>query len=105
MPMLLEVVKNLPLQNQIIAGVLVGLLALFLGRFLVPGLVTLYRLGRLQAKLRRSRGDGVDALAAHFANDKRLDHLWHEFRETLHKQQEFNSSTGELVTTALRSTV
>ncbi len=99
------VILSLPLQNQIVAGFLAFMLVLFLGRFLIPGLLTYNRIRELLRNLQASKDAGVDAFAAHFANDDGLDHLWNEYRETLHKQRELNATTGELEVTALRSTV
>lgn len=100
-----EEVAALPIQNQIVAAIVLGLLLLFLVLFLAPGIVTTIRLSSLLKRLRRDKAEGIDALARHFANDNTLVHLWSEYRETLHHQRELNSETGELEVTAVRSTV
>ena len=96
--------NTLPLQVFIFAGVLAILFFIFLGFFVVRGLLLRRKFKRLAAQIRRVGADGGD-LAPLFEHDEALKHLWLEFRKTLHEQTELDTQTGQMKVVALRPTV
>src|SRR5260370_26949777 len=97
-----------PLPVLVIAAFLAILSLLFVGLYLVPGLSFRRRISRLLVRLKalqRAKGnDPTSALSALFAGDRTLNHLWHEYRDTLHAQKETNSA-GIQEVVATRATV
>lgn len=81
-----------------------ALLLLFIALFFVPG--TAYWL-RLRLILRRMNRFGPNTppseFALLFAKDIRLAHLWNEYEETLHSQEQVRDGVMEIV--AVRSTI
>jgi hypothetical protein len=102
-----EIVR-LPLPVLVIAAFLAVLSLLFIGLYLVPGLSFRTKIGRLLIRLkalqRTKSNDPARALSALFAGDRTLNHLWQEYRDTLHVQKETNSA-GIQEVVATRATV
>lgn len=97
---------QLPIHAVIIAILIAILSLLFIGKYLIPALLLLFRLWRLQKSLKEFRqsnqlGDPTDL----FNRGRVLNHLWAEYKETLHKQFNLNPQTGTEELTAVRSTV
>lgn len=57
------------------------------------------------SKLKTARKVGQTDLAACFADDEKLRHIWTEFKETLHTQTAIDPVTGSRIEIAVRSTV
>lgn len=93
-----------PLHLLIVGVALLLLLLLFLGFFLIPGVVHAIRLRRVRKKLRSiGTRPKPEELRAIFASDKALAHLWGEYEETLHHQT--GEKDGMAQTIAVRSTI
>lgn len=78
---------------------------LFLALFLFPGLRQVLQLRRVITGLQDLEGKQSIALEPVFQGDKVLEHLWKEFKETLHQQKELNPSSGQFEVIAERSTI
>ncbi|CRI66748.1 putative membrane protein [Thiocapsa sp. KS1] len=83
-------------------SVLVFLVVVFVLFFLLPGLGLRFRLSSVLGRLRRKKPTTLSDLQTVFSVNKKLTHLWNEFRDTLHAQHE--EQDGQLVTVALRAT-
>lgn len=97
---------QLPVHAIIIAILIIVLSLLFIGKYLIPALLLLFRLWRLQKSLKvfkqsNQLGDPTDL----FNRGRLLNHLWAEYKETLHEQLNFNPQTGIEELAAIRSTV
>jgi truncated hemoglobin YjbI len=90
---------------QVVAGALLFLAALFTVCFFIPGVWLWFRLGRAAGKLRRLKNTGDRDPTQIFAHSKTLAHLWTEYRDTLHEQRVFDSSSGTIKEPVLRATV
>ena len=97
-------ILNLPVHTEIFGGILVLLILAFLFLFLVPALIQIAKLRRIQKSLKRTDPKDLDALSKVFKRDVILSHLWEEFRDTLHKQKDLNAQ-GVFEVTAIRQTV
>jgi hypothetical protein len=87
----------------LITGCALALLALgFVLWFLVPALILRTRLGAVLRQLRKGKPRTPSELQKIFECDRRLLHLWKEFRDTLHAQRE--ERDGQMVIVALRAT-
>ncbi len=96
---------DLPQHIKIIAGALLFLTALFVLVYLIPGLYFRVRIALLLYRLRRlNRNNGGDPTEL-FEKDRRLAHLWQEYKHTLHEQRALESRTGRQEVIALRATV
>ena len=95
---------DLPIQVHAFAAVLVLLLVAFLVFFVMRGLLLRHKLSGLVEQVRREGVDG-ETLKRLVERDKALNHLWQEFRKTLHEQKELNTGTGEMEVVARRPTV
>jgi hypothetical protein len=89
---------------RIIGGILLFLIIAFVIFFLARGVWLRLKLGRLLRRLRKVKDETTD-LSRIFLLDKKLAHLWREYRHTLHEQREINSQTGLQEIVALRATV
>lgn len=96
--------SNLPTHTAIIGGILVFFVLLFVIRFLTPAIYQNWKLGRYTKNVERVDEAHLDGLSELFSKDKILDHLWKEFRDTLHEQKDLDAS-GNYHTTAIRQTV
>ncbi len=90
-------------QLAVIAGGLVVLSLAFVGFFLVPGVSAWWSLRRANRRLARIKWEAAsgavdpDVIVNEVMSQKRLAHLWSEFRETLHPQREVDDSGQERV--------
>lgn len=103
-------VQSLPVQVQLILGVLVLLVFLFIGFFLFPALREWIRLSNSLRQLRALRdASGGDSGSPKKIVDEAmpgiaLRHLWDEFADTLHEQRVLDSA-GQVKSVRWRSTV
>lgn len=98
------VLSDLPIHTVIIGGILVFFVLLFVIRFLIPAIHQNWKLGSYTKKVEEVDKAHLDGLSELFSKDKILDHLWKEFRDTLHEQKDLDAS-GTYHTTAIRQTV
>lgn len=86
-------------------GFLLFLTLIFLALFLVPGVLHWFRLGAIQRVMTRSasKKNSAAEFKQAFSKDKALAHLWKEYQDSLHFQQE--DRDGQVVITAVRATV
>ena len=98
----LDILHRTPLALLVTGGALAFLTLGFLLVFLAPGVRLRFRLGRVLRQLRKGKARNASDLQKIFEGDKRLLHLWKEFRDTLHAQRE--ERDGQMVTVALRAT-
>ena len=89
-----EILQELPLPARIVAGLLVALFLWFLVRYVAYGITQRVRLANAVRKLRAAKTKQPGAFAEVFAGNKRLDHLWRKYQETLHPEKELNGKTG-----------
>jgi hypothetical protein len=94
-----------PTHVYVVAIILVGFVVLFLALFLYPGVRQILRLRRVIGGLHDIEGKRSLVLEPLFQGDKTLEHLWTEFKETLHGQKELNPSSGQFEVIAERSTI
>jgi hypothetical protein len=89
----------------LIPSSILGVLALtFIGFFLVPGYIHWFRLKALYGRISKCEGRTViPDLKKAFDRDKKLAHLWSEYKESLHMQRE--DRDGQLVVVQIRATV
>jgi hypothetical protein len=87
----------------ITASILLGLVCVFLFFFLFPAIRLRFQLGRLVKALSSNKTWKVTELQKLFQYDRKLAHLWAEFRDTLHEQKE--QRNGQTVVVAWRATV
>ena len=96
--------SDLPIHTVIIGGILMFFVLLFVIRFLIPAIYQNWKLGSYTKKVEGLDKAHLDGLSELFSKDKILDHLWKEFRDTLHEQKDLDAS-GTYHTTAIRQTV
>lgn len=93
-----------PLYLKVTSAFLITLITIFFVLFFVRGLFHWFKLGRVLSGLKRLRtGTTPDACRALFENDKRLVHLWDEYKDTLHEQKSARAGVSETV--AWRATI
>lgn len=97
-----EILRQVPLTLILTGGALALLLLGFFVFFLGPGLGLRARLGVVLRRLRKQQLRSPADLQKIFEGDAKLQHLWQEFRDTLHPQRE--ERDGQMVTVALRAT-
>jgi hypothetical protein len=99
-----EIVANTP-TSVLVTGALIACLSIaFFTVFLIPGVLHLVRLRKIKKKVAGfEKAEAVTEFTTVFSVDKRLAHLWTEFRESLHDQEE--ERDGQMVVVASRSTV
>jgi hypothetical protein len=95
---------ELPLHILAIGGLILALALLFLGFFVAPALRIHWILSRLLKRLRHEELKGPVDLARVFEGKGILQHLWSEFRETLHEERAINPQTGAQEIARLRAT-
>lgn len=99
-----DIVVTTPTSVLVTGALIVGLSIAFITVFLIPGVLHLNRLRKIKKRAAGfGKGDAVAEFTAVFSVDKRLAHLWTEFRESLHDQEE--ERDGQMVVVASRSTV
>ena len=89
-----NLLAELPLHVQAIGGLIFVLALLFLGFFVAPALRIHWTLSRLLKSLSHEELKGPVDLAHVFEGKGILQHLWNEFRETLHEERALNPQTG-----------
>jgi hypothetical protein len=91
--------------SVLITGALIVILSIaFLTVFLIPGVLHFIRLRNIKKQIAGfGKNDAVGLFSATFSADKRLLHLWTEFRESLHDQEE--ERDGQMMVVASRATV
>lgn len=95
---------SLPIHTAIIGGFLGFFVLLFVVFFLFPAIKQSWNLRRYTTQLEGVDKTHLDGLSELFSKDKILDHLWKEFKDTLHEQKDLDAS-GTYHTTAIRQTV
>lgn len=92
-----------PPQVLATGGLLALLILMFFALFLLPGLLHLRRLHRVQREIGRFESKNlVSEFKKVFSQDRRLSHLWKEYQDSLHTQSE--QRDGQLVVLAVRAT-
>jgi hypothetical protein len=100
----MEILAGIPWHLKFAGGFLGALVLVSLTFFFVPAIVHWFRLTSLLRKVRRVDKKHARAeLKKAFESDRRLAHLWKEFQDSLHAQQE--ERHGEIVTIAVRATL
>jgi hypothetical protein len=99
-----DIVATTP-TSVLITGSFIAVLCMsFFAVFFIPGILHLVRLRKIKRRVASfSKTDAVAQFAAVFSIDNRLSHLWTEFRESLHDQEE--ERDGQMVVAKSRSTV
>lgn len=100
--MLVELLEKAPPALIGTASVMLVLFVAFLLFFLLPAITLRFRLGKVLRRLRSASKDNLKELQAIFQQEKTLQHLWKEFRDTLHAQKE--ERDGQTVVRAWRAT-
>lgn len=99
-----DIVAVTPTSVLITGALIAALVIAFITVFLVPGVLHLIRLRRIKKKVSGfGKAEAVSKLTEVFSVDKRLAHLWKEFRESLHDQED--ERDGQTIIVASRSTV
>lgn len=93
-----------PIYLKVTSAILIALIAIFLVLFLARGLWHWFKLRKILAGLKGLAPDShPDDFRTLFERDKRLVHLWDEYKDTLHEQKE--EQGGLTRTVAWRATV
>jgi hypothetical protein len=100
--MVMELIQAAPPALVGTASVMLVLFVAFLLFFLLPAIGLRLRLAKVLRRLRSTNRDNLKDLQSIFEQDKKLQHLWKEFRDTLHAQRE--EREGQLVVRAWRAT-
>lgn len=100
---LTTLLANVPTHLLVTGGILVLLTFAFLFFFLIPAIRFRLRLGGLLKTLKTEKTRSVTELQKLFQSDPKLEHLWKEFRKTLHEQK--REKDGQTIVVALRATV
>ncbi|MBK6961595.1 MAG: apolipoprotein A1/A4/E family protein [Gammaproteobacteria bacterium] len=101
--MLNSVLTSLPTSLLVTGSILALLVVAFLIFFLGRGVHLRYRLWSLLKQLRIQKTQNPSDLQKLFQSDEKFDHLWKEFRDTLHAQTE--QRDGQMVVVAHRATM
>lgn len=99
------VVFGIPVVPAIVALFLLGFVASFVAYFLKPALDLNAKLKAILQNVEQARARNSRDLARCFEPDTKISALWNEYRETLHVQKDLDVQTGEMVESAIRSTV
>ena len=99
------VVFGIPVVPAIVTLCLLGLVASFVAYFLKPALDLNAKLKAILQNVEQARARNSRDLAKCFEPDTKIYALWKEYRETLHVQKDLDVQTGEIVESAIRSTV
>lgn len=94
--------ETLPKSALVIAGVL-GFFALIFLWFSLRAAAHWYRLATVGRRVRTSKD--MKSLEAAFKTDRLLQHLWKEYRDTLHPEREFDAQQNQYVVKRYRATV
>jgi hypothetical protein len=101
---LISAISSAPVPVIATGGVLVVLVLAFIGVFLTPAILHWRRLRSLRAALVQCADkDSLEGFKTVFSTDVKLAHLWKEYEDSLHLQQQ--ERDGRLVTVAVRATV
>ena len=100
----IEVLASMPLFNKFIAVVIIAMALAFVLVFVVPAFGLMSKLKKTALTLSESKNPAEKSLKSAFSVDKTLAHLWREYADTLHRQQEFGVA-GKQAVDVLRSTV
>jgi hypothetical protein len=100
----IELLTGAPIIILVIGFLLLFLMAFFLVIFMVRAAVLAIRLRKVAASLAAITKPKEQALKLVFGVDTTLAHLWNEYADTLHRQQDF-STEGRHPVDILRSTV
>lgn len=96
--------SNVPLNLQVTGGLLALMVLGFVLLFLGPGIAHWFRLRKILSGLLAFKSPTPPAeIRKLFSRDRRLAHLWSEFQDTLHIQQE--EREGQMKIVAVRLTV
>src|SRR3989344_5549636 len=96
-------ILQLPPHIFILAGVLISLVLLFIGRFLIPAWQLRRRLqisirSLLDLKTRVSSGFvDLEKISELIVSDKKMLHLWEQYKDTLHPQRKADASGQEKI--------
>lgn len=101
---MVEFVVAAPFIVKAVSVVLLFLSALFIFIFFTRALRSLYLLTKLSTDLQTIKDRREEALESAFSINKTLAHLWKEYKDTLHRQQEYEAN-GNPRPVVLRSTV
>jgi hypothetical protein len=101
---IMEIVVTTPVITLLIGFVLLFLTAFFVAVFLARALFLVARLGRVVSSLKGIKNATQQTLKNVSGEDVTLAHLWHEYADTLHRQQEHGAGGKQPVDT-LWSTV
>lgn len=102
---MIDILLRLPLPAKIVASFLVALFLWFVIRYVTYGIMQRVRLGIAVRRLRDLKTKQPSEFAKVFARNKRLDHLWRKYQETLHPEKELNSQTGSYEVFRYRATM
>jgi hypothetical protein len=105
--LLQDVINSLrsePIFIQIISGILLFFVVIFIVRFLIPAIWLGFQYDAIIRRLRSSKRTKDIDLTPIFAKSRTLLHLWTEYEHTLHRQSEYYQNTDQQ-TVVLRSTV
>src|SRR5271166_5005068 len=100
----LEFVVGAPLIIKAVMGILLLLSALFVVIFLTRAMRSMAVLTTLSTSLKALKGREEPTLESAFSINGTFSHLWREYKDTLHQQQEYGPD-GRLRAVVLRSTV
>lgn len=93
-----------PLYLKVTSAILLALVIIFITFFLVRGLLHWIKLGRILEGVKAFDADTrPDAYRTLFVRDRRLVHLWDEYKDTLHEQKEERGGVSRTI--AWRATV
>lgn len=97
-------IATLPTHILTIGGLIIALALVFLAMFVIPALRIHLTLSRALKALDAQELRGPVDLASAFEGRGILEHLWSEFRETLHEERVLNPQTGIQEVARLRAT-
>ena len=101
----MDILTELPIKAWIIAAVLFLLFLYFIVRFLVYGIRQRATLRRVIRELQGVSKKAPSAFATIFERNEKLAHVWRQYSETLHGEEELNVQTGRFEIIKYRSTV
>lgn len=99
------IVFGIPAVPAIVTLFLLGFVASFVVYFLKPAWGLNAKLKAIIQNVEQARARNSRDLASCFEPDAKISALWNEYRETLHVQKDLDVQTGEMVESAIRSTV
>ncbi|WP_454888269.1 anti-phage ZorAB system protein ZorA [Sphingobium herbicidovorans] len=99
------VLFGIPVVPAIVTLFLLGFVASFVAYFLKPARDLNAKLKAILQNVEQARARNSRDLAICFEPDAKIAALWNEYRETLHVQKDLDVQSGEMVESAIRSTV